>query len=197
MVFAIPEGSKSLDCYVGQDDNRNPPQNLKPTYAIYLDGDKVESGSRAGIAKPTHISLNVENARSVKFEVGATEAIGDPVFSTDSASGGSANSSDSTTKALKLLLPVNKATVSGAFVELSWEAVDGATSYLVETTAREFDADVAPAAPKIFCTTAVHTSIRLKTDQLPPGRYSWTVLAYGSRKPIGEFSDERIFVLKK
>jgi hypothetical protein len=191
-VYSIPPGTKSLDCYVGQDDSRRVNPGQIPSYAVYLDGEKVESGSRAGgNTKPAHISLNVEQVHSVKFEMSYAESFGNPTFSTDPGE------SNNDQKSVKLLSPADKASVSGPYVELSWSSVEGATSYVVEITAEEFDADVAASAPKIFCTTATGPKIRISTDRLLPARYSWTVLAFGPRKAIGQFSDERIFVLKK
>lgn len=188
-VYIIPKGMKSFSAEVGVEDktayNDNYQFTIPSSYAVSLDEKEIKKGDLEPRAKPFHLSIDVSGSKIIKVELYQGAGLGNPVFSKSPADLVSRSS---------LLSPENKADISGPTVELQWSKVPDAVSYSVEIVNTSWD-DSDTTSPRIWSTTTKDTKYPFNLKGLPRGKYRWSVIAFGSKKVLGEWSTERSFTL--
>jgi hypothetical protein len=153
-------------------------------FKIYVDGELVDKGVVTP-GKNLPIKVDVEDGKSLKIE------ISDCAFLQPKLYGGKA----AATSNVRLKSPDDAAKVSGS-VELKWSDVENAVAYGIEIISVTVDsADESNDRFFGYTVKGGRTATTIDLSKFAPGKYRWSVIAFGDKKMLGSFSQERTFIV--
>ncbi len=174
----------------------NWPNSSQGDYLISVDGQMAAKGT-VSRGNSKRIDVDVEDGKSLYIQLRRC-VFADPVLKGGSSSSSPGVSSGSDRQGVRLKEPEDGAKVSGT-VELKWSSIGDAVSYGVEIISSSLDAEDDGSVDRFFAYSVKggKTSLSLDTGRLAPGRYRWTVVAFGPSKMLGSFAAERYFTVQR
>ncbi|MBS1706749.1 MAG: NPCBM/NEW2 domain-containing protein [Armatimonadetes bacterium] len=197
ITFRIPEKVESLKFDVGVND-RSKPYKGSPSIRVLVDGDEVTCPSLPGgeleySQKPVPWTINLIGKKSIQICLTHSAGIGEPRFT----KAPKVTPQQTSPNVARLISPSDKAVVSGDTALLRWEPVAEAISYGVTITSLKMADPVTATTPRIWCGTVLDTKFSFSLKDVPAGEYLWSVVAFGDKKALGGYSEERILVVEK
>ncbi len=203
VVYEIPKGMDELRFFSGVQDKFS--KGRTSTLSVAVDGEdiinpQVPGGTLQMGAKPVEWKIPVTGKKSLQIFLDKGACIGEPTFyklaKAPAAPTVTTNEQKSPNVPL-LVSPPEKSVVVGETAILKWKEVPGAISYGVYILANKSQDELSSSSPRIWSATVKDNRYDFKLSDLPAGEYLWSVVAFGSKKALGAFSEERLFIVEK
>lgn len=202
-VYEIPKGMDELRFFSGVYDKFQ--KGRSSTIRIALDGEDfsnplVPGGSLEMGSKPVEWKIPVTGKKSLQIFLDKGACIGEPTFYklAKAPTAPVATSKEQRSPNVPTLVsPPEKSVVVGETAILKWKEVPGAISYGVYILANKSQDELGSSSPRIWAATVKDNRYDFKISDLPSGEYLWSVVAFGSKKALGAFSEERLFIVDK
>ncbi len=203
VVYEIPKGMDELRFFSGVQDKFS--KSRTSTLTVAVDGEDilnplVPGGTLEAGAKPVEWKIPVTGKKSLQIFLDKGACIGEPTFYklAKAPTAPVATSKEQRSPNVPTLVsPPEKSVVVGETAILKWKEVPGAISYGVYILANKSQDELGSSSPRIWAATVKNNRYDFKISDLPSGEYLWSVVAFGSKKALGAFSEERLFIVDK